>query len=260
MRTGIKFHVIGVIMISAWLSSCSDIEKNARLEVRLTDAPGDYQEVNIDVQDVQVHVSEGEQANGWQSLEINKGVYNLLELTNGLDTLLGTIEIPAGKISQIRLILGENNSVKINDIETDLFTPSGQQSGLKINVNAVLTDGITYSILLDFDVARSIVRRGNGTYGLKPVIRAIADPTSGAISGSVDIAEASPAVYAIQEADTLGTTFANEQGNFLIRGIPAGTYRLSFAPASGFSIDDVNGVVVAIGQVTAVGELPVVEE
>lgn len=64
MRTRIRFHVIGVILVSTWLSSCSDSEKNARLEVRLTDAPGDYQEVNIDIQEVQVHVSEGEQVNG----------------------------------------------------------------------------------------------------------------------------------------------------------------------------------------------------
>lgn len=262
MKTPAKLKIIGIalVLMLVGMFSCSENEGNAKLEIRLTDAPGDYQQVNIDIQEVQIHVSEGEQSEGWHSLEINKGVYNLLELTNGLDTLLGSIEIPPGKVSQVRLILGDNNSIKMHDIETDLIVPSGQQSGLKLNVHATLTEGITYSILLDFDVARSIVKRGNSTYSLKPVIRAITEATSGAIAGTVSIAEATPAVYAIHESDTIGTSFANEQGYFLIKGVPAGTYTLSFAPATRYVIEDVEGVEVVTGQVTAVGEVTVSED
>jgi len=260
MMISSKLRLIGLALVLTGLGSCSESENNARLEIRLTDAPGDYQEVNIDIQEVQVHVSDGEQENGWQSLEINKGVYNLLELTNGLDTLLGVLEMPADKISQVRLVLGQGNTIKLNDIESDLIVPSGQQSGLKINVQATLTEGITYSILLDFDVARSIVTRGNGTYSLKPVIRAITEATSGAIAGNISNAAATPAVYAIHESDTVGTTFANESGNFLIKGVAPGTYRLSFAPASGFIIEDVEGVVVTLGQVTTVDEVVVQQD
>jgi len=239
------------------LAACSDDSKNARLEVRLTDAPGDYEEVNIDIQGVEIHSNSGDQNGGWKSLDIEAGVYNLLELTNGLDTLLGAIELPAGRVSQIRLVLGNNNTIKVDGETFNLSTPSAQQSGLKLNLQANLTEGITYRILLDFDVARSVVQTGNDTYKLKPVIRAISEATSGAIKGSVSIVEASPAVYVINGTDTVGTSFADDAGKFLVKGIPAGTYTVSFAPATGYAITDITNVNVTIGNVTDLGVVTV---
>lgn len=249
--------IVSVVVASFFLSACSDDEKNARVEVRLTDAPGDYDEVLIDIQDVEIHSSGGDQEGGWISVNITPGVYSLLELTNGLDTLLGATELPAGKISQIRLVLGENNSIVVDGETHDLSTPSAQQSGLKLNLHADLKAGITYKILLDFDVARSIVESGNGSYSLKPVIRAISEATSGAIEGSVSIPESTPAVYAIINLDTLGTTFTDSTGAFLLQGLPAGTYTVSFAPATGYTIANKTGVIVTIGNVTDIGVVAV---
>lgn len=248
--------LVAVVTVSVFLSACND-EKNTRVEVRLTDAPGDYEEVNIDIQGVEIHSNTGNQSNGWMALNISPGVYSLLELTNGLDTLLGTIELPAGKISQIRLKLGENNTLKVDGVTKDLSTPSAQQSGLKLNLHADLQEGITYKILLDFDVARSIVDKGTGNYSLKPVIRAISEATGGAIKGTVSISESTPAVYAVIGLDTLGTSFADATGKFLIKGLEAGTYTVLFAPATGYAIADKTGVVVTIGNVTDLGTVTV---
>src|SRR6478735_1059200 len=110
-----KFGMFVVLAFSMfYFGSCDSTtnERTSHLEVRLTDAPGDYEEVNIDIQDVQVNT--GSDEGGWKSLEINKGVYDILKLTNGLDTLLGKIELPVGRVSQIRLILGTNNTLKID--------------------------------------------------------------------------------------------------------------------------------------------------
>jgi len=243
--------VAGIFMLTA---ACSDDEKNARLQVWLTDAPGDYDEVNIDIQGVEVHSEENDNGQGWKALDVNGGVYNLLELTNGLDTLLGEMELPAGKISQVRLVLGDNNTLKIGDDVHDLGTPSAMQSGLKLQVHETLTEGITYKILLDFDVARSIVTTGAGGYKLKPVIRAITEAQDGAIKGTVDPKESTPAIYAILNDDTLGTSFTDTtSGQFLIRGLPAGTYRLLFSPNSEYVATEKTGVEVQIGNVTDVG-------
>jgi hypothetical protein len=245
----------------ALLSSCSEEDGNrARLEIRLTDAPGDYQEVNIDIQGVQVHSENTDNGSGWKSLDISPGVYNLLELTNGLDTLLGAVELPAGRISQVRLILGDDNTLKINGERKFLTTPSAQQSGLKLNVQQNLVEGIAYTLLLDFDAARSIVRAGaSGKYLLKPVIRAVTEATSGAVAGTLSEPLAKPAVYAIIANDTLGTTFANDEGKFLIKGLQPGTYTISFSPATGYTINDINGVVITLGKLTTLGEVTVEE-
>lgn len=256
MKGVIKIGFTALIgLLTLVFISCSN-DKNARLEVHLTDSPGDFEEVNIDIQEVLVNNSDGN--SGWQSLEIESGVYNILDLTNGIDTLLGAIELPAGRIQQIRLVLGDENSVKIDGVTYPISTPSAQQSGLKLNLNATLTEGITYRILLDFDAARSVVERGNHTYSLKPVIRAIEEATSGAIAGTVTPVDASPAVYAIVGNDTVGTAFADEAGKFMIKGLDAGTYFVSIVPKLGYTTVDKTDVEVAIGSVTDLGiiEIP----
>lgn len=251
--------LLAIIFSSVLLPSCSDEEKNARIEVRLTDSPGDYEEVNIDIQAVEVHVSSGDQQSGWQTLDIIPGIYDIRKLSNGLDTLLGTIELPAGRISQIRLVLGSNNSVKIDNEIISLSTPSAQQSGLKLNVQTELKEGITYKLLLDFHAAQSIVHKGNGAYSLKPVIKIITEATSGAIEGVLSIPASLPAVFAIAGDDTIGTSFANETGEFLIKGLPAGSYTVSFSPKSGYTIADKTNVGVTVGTVTNLGTVDVIE-
>lgn len=245
-------RVIGFFVLSLFWLACSNNDQSARLEVRLTDAPGDYEEVNIDIQGVEVHSEQGNQTGGWKSLNVESGIYDLLELTNGLDTLIASAELPAGRISQIRLILGDNNSVTVDGQETSINSPSGQQSGLKLNVQADLTEGITYKILLDFDAARSIVKSGDG-YNLKPVIHALSEAASGAIKGIVDPISSSPAVFAIFEGDTVSSTYANETGEFLLRGVPEGSYTVSFSPQDGYEPLQKENVIVTIGNVNDLG-------
>lgn len=251
-------RIAGFLLLSVFWLACSEDNQTAKLEVRLTDAPGDYEEVNIDIQSVEINSSEGN--SGWTTLDVESGVYNILELTNGLDTLLATAELPAGRISQIRLILGDNNSVKVNGETKPLSTPSAQQSGLKLNLQADLTEGITYTITLDFDAARSIVRRGNGTYSLKPVIRALEKATSGSIKGTVTPLEASPAVFAISGTDTVATAYTDEAGKFMLRSIPAGSYTVSFDPKTGYVPQQKESVSVTLGNVTDLGTITIVKE
>jgi hypothetical protein len=206
----------------------------SKFEVRLTDAPGDYAAVNLDVQRVQVHVKDDNDESGWQDLAlIRPGIYNVMNFTNGNSALLTSADFPAGKISQMRLILGPNNTLVLRDGTVKaLTTPSAQQSGLKLKIDAELERDVTYQLVLDFDVAKSIVKRGNsGEYNLKPVIRTITTAVAGGIRGTVTPAEARPLVLAIRTSvapnDTLSTT-ADAAGGFLLRGVPAGAYRVEF--------------------------------
>ena len=246
------------LVLMAMVASCSSNNtQTATLQVRLTDAPGDYQEVNVDIQDVQVNADAGNSNSGWISVldPKNKGIYNLLKFTNRLDTLLGSVGLPAGRVSQIRLVLGSNNTIKIGDQSIDLSTPSAQQSGLKILVNTDLKAGVTYTITLDFDAAQSIVQTGNTTYILKPVIRSIVEAQSGAIKGMVDPAASTPAVYAMNGTTIVETTYADQTtGKFLIKGLAAGSYTISFAPNSSYNPPiNVDNASVTVGNVTDIG-------
>ncbi|MBF8963264.1 DUF4382 domain-containing protein [Pontibacter sp. FD36] len=263
MRT--KFLIPFLMSGLVWFSSCdsdSDSNGTARMEVRMTDAPGDYEEVNVDIRSVQIHKENTDSESGWLTLdEINPGIYNLLDFANGRDTLLASANLPAGTISQIRLVLGENNSVKLkNGTVVDLKTPSGQTSGVKLQLNADLREDVTYVVLLDFDAAKSVVARGNGQYNLKPVIRTVTQAIAGAIQGRVTPAELKPGIYVISaENDTIGG-FANENGDFLIKGVRAGTYTVKFYTESGEHNKTVENVTVAQDQVKNIGTIDLMAE
>jgi hypothetical protein len=79
--------------------------------------------------------------------------------------------VPAGKVSQIRLILGSNNTVMLNDSTIHPLTiPSSAQSGLKINVHADVPASSPLTITLDYDADQSVNQQGTGEYIMQPVI------------------------------------------------------------------------------------------
>lgn len=238
--------------------ACSEDDSNnsndgtAKMSVRLTDAPGDYDAVFIDVREVVVKYngSEDEVSIG----NVNAGVYDLLELTGGVTVLLVDGEVPAGDISEIRLILGENNSIVVDGVETALKTPSAQQSGLKIKINETLNDGILYEFVLDFDVDKSIVARGNGEYNLKPVIRASTVAETGAISGSVTPIRDAPVLVTATNGLVEVSAFTDAAGKFFLRGVPEGVYVLTFESSLTIGIPTVTvvDVNVSVGAVTTI--------
>ncbi len=240
-------------------NSNSSSSGTSSMSVYLTDDPAAYDKVYIDIQSVQVKASTDASENDWQTLAIPRaGVYNLLNFKNGLDTLLGTIQLPAGRISQLRLVLGSNNSVVLNGISYPLTTPSAQQSGLKLLINADLIAGIDYKVWIDFDAARSIVQTGNNSYILKPVIRTFTQAQSGAIKGFVLPVAAKGWVFAIANAtDTVSSTPADLlTGAFLLRGMPAATYKVAFHATAGTYRDTTyTNVAVTTGSVTDIGTL-----
>lgn len=153
------------------LIACSkdDNTENTTLKIRLTDNPLNAEEVNVDIQQVRVKFSE-DSIQGWTNLTTNAGIYNLLGLQNGVDTLLAVGTIPTNTVKEIRLVLGNNNSIKITGTVYPLTIPSGAESGLKIKVNKTLQTSLD-SLLIDFDAALSIHQTGNNTYMLKPVLK-----------------------------------------------------------------------------------------
>lgn len=250
----ISFLALVTVFFTACSSDDNSDGQTSRIMVSLTDAPGDYDHVYVDVQDVVIKYSDGDSE---VSLgQINAGIYDLLELTGGLSVLLADEEIPSGQISQMRLILGSQNSIVVDGVTHPLQTPSAQQSGLKLNINHTLEPGILYEFMLDFDVAESIVVQGNGDYLLKPVIRASTSAESGSISGSVLPLGIQVLVTATNGVDTI-SAYTNADGDFVLHGVPDGTYTVTIEPevAAGLQIAVIEDVVVTNGNVTALGTI-----
>ena len=239
MRTRLIISALILSLVSLTvLNSCkknSNNDGNARLQVYLTDDPGDYEAVYIDVKDVQINVT-GDSSNGWQSLQsVKAAVYDVLKLVNDDDTLLADAYIPSGKLHQIRLVLGTENYVKVEGTSQliKLETPSAQQSGLKLNIQMDVQDGILYTIHLDFDVSKSIVKTGNAKYILKPTIRTILNAVGGSVKGVVMPKDFQSQQYMLcRESIQLPCTYTDADGGYLFRGLPAGSYDFYYNPSN----------------------------
>ena len=263
--------------ISLGLTSCSEDddsnpsgEGSANLTVRMTDAPGDYDAVFVDVQDIEIHVESDNEAeaeadvdgDGWVSVgDVQTGVYDLLELTGGVSQLLADTEVPAGYVSQMRLILGSENSVIVDGVEKPLNTPSAQQSGLKLQLNQNLEAGENYAFLLDFDVDKSVVETGNGGYNLKPVIRLSAEANAGMVVGKVvtpaDIEMSVQTLVVLTGESATISAYTDAEGNFALNGVPAGVYSLEAIPEADANLSTfaIGTVEVKPNETTDLGEL-----
>ncbi len=246
----LNFLVLALAVSALWTSCDKDNSAaTTPVKVRMTDAPGNYQEVNVDLTGVEFKINSGATVN----LNVRAGIYNLLDFVNGIDTLIASADVPSGTLSQVRLILGANNTVKVDGIVHPLSTPSAMQSGLKLNVNSELTPGVEYMLLLDFDASQSIVLTGNGEYQLKPVIRAVNEATGGSIKGSIATTLALPAIVSATDGTLIFTTVTDVNGNFLLRGIPVGTYTVTITPVLPFAVSVKTNVSVTAGNLTPLG-------
>ena len=239
---------IGLLFVQ--ISSCTKDKSadKAHITVKMTDAPANYAAVMIDVQGVEITGTGGSAV----LLNTTAGIYNLLELSNGINTLIATGDLNAGAVSQIRLILGTNNSVTVGGIVFPLSTPSAMQSGLKLQVNQTFEAGVSYSILLDFDASQSIVMQGNNEYQLKPVIRTIDMAISGSIKGSITPIGTIATITATSNG-VIYTSVTNANGMFLISGLPAGTYSIIVTPILPLLPITITGKTVVVGASTDLG-------
>lgn len=238
----IMYLVLFSLVILMAFACNKEGEEQSNLTVLMTDAPVNYTAVMIDIQRVEVTGDGGDAI----IINTNAGIYNLLDFANGVNTIIATGDLLPGTISQIRLILGPNNTVMVDGVVHPLNTPSAEQSGLKIQVHRVFEPGVSYSILLDFDANQSIVALGNGGYNLKPVIRVIDQAISGSIKGSITPI----GVIATVTAESVGisyTSVSNAGGYFLISGLPAGNYDLTVTPSLPLQPVVITDIIVATG-------------
>jgi hypothetical protein len=259
MSRRILVTLLGMLAI-AGLSGCSNNPTSTSLGtmmIQLTDAPGDFQEVNLVVNEVAVQHSDGN--GGWEVLSSQIRTYDLLKLRNGVFSTLGISQLPAGHYNQLRLKLGAGSTVVVDNTSHPLRVSSGLQSGLKLAGSFDVPKQGRVDLALDFDVARSILPDGDGAYSLKPVIRVVTvslpDNKPGAIHGVVAPTGAMASVFVIQNADTVASTLNDPDGNFTVLLLPAGTYQLAFHAREGYLDQTVNGVVVNMGATTDVGTI-----
>lgn len=245
-------HKVAVpTLLALGLAACggggSDSGGTGTLRLALTDAPTcGYDTVFVTVEKVRVHASSSaaDADSGWSEVVLpTPQRVDLLTLTNGTLLPLGQTALPAGKYNQMRLVLGTKpppgsapgtlaNSIQPHGgEETELKTPSGQQSGLKMNIDIDVPAGKVADFAIDFDACKSFVKAGSsGQYLLKPVLSVIPilSDAGQRIVGYVDVASATAgaAVSVQKDGVVKRATTADATGRFVLYPVEVGSYDL----------------------------------
>ena len=257
--------VLGAI---AALSAC-DTGTDAgpgKLTVQLTDKPFPFAEVEavdvhvvrVDARTENVDADDAEDADdmgGWITLASPNATIDLIQLNGGRVSTLGTATLPSGTYRGFRLVIDPSlSSITLKDASSpDIIWPSAARTGIKVNLaTPVVVDNDSSVFIIDFDIGRSFVMRGNdiSQNGLlfKPVVQAVVTEITGSVTGTVrgdsetgpvvagatvELLKAGTALDDANDENIVASTFTDQAGVFTFGFVIPGTYVLRVTPPEG---------------------------
>jgi hypothetical protein len=283
-----KHTLLGIAMALAvfCITACSknnsaETEVTAgkqQLSLYLTDAPGLFDHVYIDIRSVKVlvdtskdtrrHDNEDWDRRGsddhkkdssfvWEELNIRAGVYDILNFRNGVDTLFASNTIVNGSIRLIKVELGASNSVVKDSVSYPVSLPLGTNNYVLIKLKGNECEEFVPGrrrLWLDFDVSRSVILDFRNQFYLRPVFHFFTVSTTGSIAGKVGPQEGFPVVSVYNAGDT-AYALPDRNGNFKLRGLKEGTYSVFINASNGYQDATINNVVVKAPGETSVGTI-----
>jgi hypothetical protein len=286
LKKSITWAGMLILTVSVLITACqkqvtpgNNTTSAKQLSVYLTDDPCQYDSVFIDIRYVEVKIDTSaehmnddhygdndddknddhqhqDQYGKWDTLTIRPGVYNVLRLRNGIDTLLASGNLPVGKIRKIRLTLGTNNSLVKAGVTYPLNLWPGTNNYVYLKIHNEDEDEVTAghsAIWMDFNVCESI-RLTGGQYYLKPFLKPFSMQQFGRIEGKVFPHDALPFVKAFNATDS-ASAIPEEEGEYKIRGLKEGAYTISFTGSNGYRDTTISNIQVQRGRETHIPDI-----
>jgi len=258
-------NILFVLLIGALFSACGDSDASTGgqgiLSIEIADDPFPgslVDSANIIVSEIQIRG----QDSTFILTQIPQEI-NLLDLRNGVTANLVNMEISADSYDRVNLIISTAWIIMQDGTEYGLKIPSGAQTGLKIKIEPpiVVETGLTSDLLLDFDLNKSFVVRGNinspaGITGFifKPVLRAqnlsFAGSLSGIVTDSLSQGIGDAHVWLEQDSVISFTLTEAVSAAYHFPGLPAGTFTLK-ATKAGYDTAMVENTVITVANNTA---------
>lgn len=270
----------GIVMTSMLFFACKKDNSGtsnvpagkAQMSIYMMDAPISFSQVLIDIKQVAVLVDTATTMNSvdnphqwdfgyrgcrnsntlvWDTLSITPGIYDLLKLRNGTDTLLASGLMTNGKVLKVRITVGTDNVVYTDSVTHYPLSVAWTGTFFDINIRRENVSDVTnnqFKLWLDFNLARSIVY-WSGVYYLSPEVIAFNDNALSKVGGFVEPGGASAYVMVYDASDTL-YALPGWQGYYQVRGATAGTYSIYFKGQHGYKDTTINNIVVTAGKLT----------
>jgi hypothetical protein len=272
-----------VVALAVFLSACTknDIKASrGNVSIFLTDGPGEFDSVFIDITKVEVkvdndslhkhhddhgkddddrddHEKRKDGYGEWVDINFTPAIIDILSLRNGVETKLGDANIAAGTVRKIRITLGSQNRVVVGGKSNTLELKNETNNLLYVKLSSKhrqrSADSST-KVWVDFDIARSIYEK-EGKYYLKPVLRPFCNDNYGEVEGKVLPLAAKAVVRITNGAGFDGVALPNREGEFKLRGLESGTYTVTVEGIAPYLKETISNVVVTKGKDTELGTI-----
>ncbi|MFC5626779.1 DUF4382 domain-containing protein [Algoriphagus winogradskyi] len=226
-----------------FLASCEDPDSSPRslLNLILVDSPAKWDSVFVEIEGVDIEVlAEGRETQSQTFfLEYKSGDKRIKvsDLVGSTALLLGRSELPIGQIISAKIILGDNHSMFFNEKKYVLALSDPTRNEISLETSIDIEQGISYDILLDLDLEKSIVQVSESplTYELDPTFTLISGIGTVDISGTLKPTTLYPAIYLSNGEDTI-STHTDATGKYYFR-VQAGSYNILFDPKDELYLD-----------------------
>ncbi len=282
----ILLAAVMVVAVSFVMTACNkstSAEGNVspgkqQLSLYLTDGPGLFDHVYIDIRSVKVLVDtsadtrrhdnddwdrrgaddhKNDSSFVWEDLHITAGVYDILKFRNGADTLFAAAGITKGAIRLIKIEIGTNNSLVKDSVTYPVSLPPGSANYVLIKLKGHECEEYQPGrnrLWLDFDITRSIIVDRNNQFYLRPVFHFFTVSTTGGILGRVGPRDGYPVVTVYNSTDT-AYALPDREGNFKLRGLKEATYSVFINASNGYRDTTISNVIVKAPGETSVGTI-----
>jgi hypothetical protein len=267
-----------VLALAVFLTACTKNGVNAssgNLSVYLTDGPGEYDSVFIDITKVEVkvdndslhkhrddhgkddddrddHEKRKDSYGEWVDISFTPAIIDILSLRNGVETKLGDANIAAGTVRKIRITLGSRNRVVKDSVSYPLELRNETNNLLYVKLydkhRQRRADSST-KVWVDFDIASSISEK-DGRFFLRPVLRPFCNDNFGEVEGKVLPLEAKAVVRITDGAGFNGVALPDRKGEFKLRGLETGTYTVTVEGIAPYLKETITNVSVTKGKET----------
>lgn len=253
--------LIFLFFFAGLIWSCKEFDNSpkALVNVLLIDAPAQWDSVIVEIQGVELEFvpngRDGEVEKIFLPYEPGDKQVDISQLVGGTVLPVARSEMKLGKVTGITLRLGTGNSLYLNDTRYSLELPGGNSDYFQ-SLDIDLEQGISYDLILDFDLEKSIqVTNPNPlTLDFNPTISAYSGIGRGDLTGTTSPTDLRPVLYAIKDADSV-STHTKSTGNFLFRLDP-GIYTVFIDPKdNGYNPDTLFNVEIKTGKITSLDRI-----
>lgn len=231
-----------ILLAALTLGACSDVNDKNRLAVYLCDSPADYGGLNFYITGVEVRAAG---TDTWTPLAVSASYVALMELINGKMQEAGRGTMPNGaSYDAARLAFSTENAHAVIAGESIPLAVDPADAVVTVPFSAMTMDGPNRSLLLDIDVASSVVADASveGGYRFRPRVSFVDLDRCGVVQGGLQIGQSAVATriwmrFTDEVTGEVSSTYCslNPAGAFFIRLMP-GDYTLDVVPRddSGF--------------------------